>query len=330
MLTPQEGFVKLQDKRYASKNLEFLKPVYEQLYKGLGRHIVYEKELFKEVEVLKDFFKTAYAIKKEANLGSSDVPKFLDLLVRKNILQPIVISLQKILSVLVAKRTNKNGLEALLWLILGCTTMESLESLRNNPTLLSERLLSTEVLTTILNTDYLFFDIALLNILSPFELKDPTKRKGSFDKIIFARIASLLGLSDSFNPTSTNWLINEDGVMKIEAFPLPEGAKFPDFICKIKDMCFIGAHKEQNQAGGAQDNQAEDAKRVFLYSEPRYKDKLKVLLKSDTIKMVIIYDSYIEGLRTGYHWQSIYEKIKQSSEHYLVNSVIFIELLKSC
>lgn len=329
MLSPQECFTKLQDESYFSRNLTFLRPIYEKLYEGLGRNITYGDELPKNIEILKDYFKTAYAIKKDANLGSSDVPKLLDLLLKKGI-QPAVISLQKILLILAARRENLNGLEAFSWLILGCTTLESLKSLSNDTALLSERLLSTEVLTTILNTDYLFFEIALFSVLSPFELKDPTKRKGSFDKIVFTGIASLVGLSNTFNPASTNWLINEKDVKRIKDFPLPEGIKFPDFICKIKDICFIGAHKEQNQGGGAQDNQAEDAKRVFLYSETRYKDTLKELLKIDDIKMVIVYDSYTEGLRTGRHWDSIYEITKRSKEHYLVNSIIFIELLKSC
>lgn len=330
MLTPKECFEKIKDVSYFEKNFDFLKPIYAQLYRELGKEIVYDKDLHEEVRIIKQFFKEAFAIKIKFKLDKSDTQKLGDLLIQSGILPNTIKSFQNALRIIREKRSNINGIEPFMWLILGGSGIDKIGELTGAPSLIKERLLCSELLSTILNTNYLFFEITLNDVLSPFELINPTRRKGSFDKRVFSTIAKDLNLSMKFCRNSTNWLIDETEVKKNLKFSLPPGVKYPDFICKIKKIGFVGAHKEQNCGGGAQDNQAEDAKRVFLFNESPYEQKSLDLLDVEKIKTVIIYDSYSRELRTGRHWNSIYELVQKNENNYLVNSVIFTELLKSC
>jgi len=331
MLRPKDCLQKLKSSDYISKNIDFLKPIYAELYKGIGKNIDFDDSFINHVDKLKSYLKSAYKLKKENSLKSNDdIITLGDLLNKKVDLFKIANSLNSILDELIQKRSNKNGLELFLWLILGVSSLEEISGLRNNNDLLVERLVSSEILTTIINTDYIFFEIIISDLMCPLELKAPNRRKGSFDKLVLSEIRKRLNLGDSFSTSSDNWIIDERKVKQIKNLTLLENLKYPDFICKINNVGFIGAHKEQNSAGGAQDNQIIDAQRILGYSENPHKEELKSILKTKEIKAVIIYDTFNKELRTGRHWDSLYELIEKSQNKYLVNSIIFIELLKSC
>ncbi|HPG30889.1 MAG TPA: hypothetical protein PLQ81_08905, partial [bacterium] len=87
---------------------------------------------------------------------------------------------------------------------------------------------------------------------------------------------------------------------------------------------------EQNMAGGGQDNQAIDAKRIFMLKETADENLLKKKFNIEKILYVIIYDTYSE-IRTGRHWEAIYSDVKEpnNTSKYVVNSVIFKELIEN-
>ncbi len=100
-------------------------------------------------------------------------------------------------------------------------------------------------------------------------------------------------------------------------------------VCKINNMLFIGAHKEQQQTGGAQDNQAEDAQRVFDYGNEligNIQEKYNV----PEVYRCIILDAEYSSIVSG-HWKLIFNQVdfQENEEKYLLNSVQFIELIKS-
>lgn len=100
-------------------------------------------------------------------------------------------------------------------------------------------------------------------------------------------------------------------------------------INSLNNMLFIGAHKEQQQTGGAQDNQAEDAQRVFDYGNELIGNIQEKYNVSEVYRCIILDAEY--SLIVSGHWKLIFDQVdfQENEEKYLLNSVQFIELIKS-
>lgn len=319
MLTPKECLVEFKSEEYLINNIAFISPVYQELFKNLGTLIKYTQKYETAVECFKKYIKILYNLK-----GNNEL--LIDK-IKDDDINNAIINLKIILNEIINKRTNINGIEAFCWIILNVTALDELK--RIDGEYLYTRVVSMQLIKIIQNIDFHFFAIMLNNLLNPYELKSPTRRKGIFDKRVFKLISSKLKLSNNYS-RNDNWLIDETKVKKIKAFMMPSGVKYPDMICRIGDKLFIGAHKEQNVSGGGQDNQAEDARRIYLLDKEKYKEQIKnIFIGVKQIFFVIIYDTH-NKIGTGEHWMAVYNDVQKFQNRYITNSIIFKELLESC
>jgi len=351
-ITPQECLEDFIGDQYTDRNNKFLIPVYEKLFKDIGKKINITKDFRKRIKILKRYFLyidgTISRNKINFNnkaINRREVIERLISLLNKNEIKKAINALEEIISFLCKNRTNINGLEIVSWSLFGKTTFQDikdfyLEDIKNKENI-KNALLGFEFISLLI--EYKSFANLIINdLLMPVELKNPKRRQGLFDKEVFKLIATeikknisnfqfefqIKEVNTRFLKSNTNWLITERSTKKIE-FPLPKNAKKIDMLCKINDFLFIGTHKEQQADGGAQDNQAVDAGFLFNYSLDQL-ERIKEIFNINEIYLVIFLERGSKKI-TSVHWKHIFNKIKRKNNKnkYILSSVQFIDLIKS-
>lgn len=349
-ITPQKCLENFMNGSYIDKNYKFLIPVYEKLFKNIGKKINITKDYKIQVSLLKDYFSYINKIKIDINFENETlsrqeiVEKFINMIDKKEI-DKAVNALEKIINFLCKNRTNINGLEIVSWSLFSKTT---LEDIKNN--FVNDKNRKDNIKNALLGFDFNsliieykgFSDIIISDLLIPVELISPKRRQGSFDKEVFRLISiefkkhikdfqfetEIKGLNEKFLTENTNWLITEKTTKQIK-FPLPQNAKKIDMLCKLEDSLFIGTHKEQQAGGGAQDNQAVDASFLFNYTDEEL-EQIKNIFNVKQIYLCIFLERGRAKL-TSSHWKKIIEIIndKSNKDKYLLSSVQFIDLIKA-
>jgi len=346
--TPQQALNDFQENTYLKENYEFLIPVYEKLFEGMGAEIIITEPFKEDIKKLKEYF--SYVKEVEANIGINEelskkeaideITNNLDI----NKITEASVSLGKIVDFIYAHRSNINGLEIFSWTLLNKT---SLEEIRNFYILDEEKeknlesaITSFELLSLILEYPE-FYNIMLDDLMMPVELKAPTRRQGLFDKEVFRLISKKIkedieafkfedeiNSDEVFLKNETNWLITEKTTKKIK-FPLPhQNSKKIDMLSKIGKSLFIGTHKEQKSDGGAQDNQAVDAGFLFDYTKEELAT-IGEMYNVDNIYLCIFLERGRKKI-TSSHWDKIFEIIKNENniDKYILSSYQFVNLVK--
>ena len=344
MYSPQQALKDFQSDRYATNNRTLLEPAYATLFENMYRALDLNNDIKKNVEILFNFFDQVEAVvlnkKVRENFNSNPEGSLLTLknnLPEANI-KAAVAALVAIIKFIKDQRTNINGLESLLWTLFNETAMEGLfQEYLNKAERVQEQLLSRSFLSLIVLYPS-FTKISIQNILMPVELKNPSRRQGNFDALVLKAIVG--GLNNfTYEPKRTedypqdlknitNWGISENSVQNL-GLPIPSRGKIPDMVIKIDDGLIIGAHKEQTFGGGGQDNQAEDAGRIFQFTkeqEEEYKSKLGV----KNIYYSIVLDLQFASLSSK-HWNTLVEIVKEekNTNKYLISSYQLKLLIES-
>lgn len=351
MILPQKCLDNFLKGKYLDENYDLLLPAYETLFKDIGKKIEITEEYINNVNEIKAFFKLINKIKKENEINFIDksttnreevVLGLIKKIPEKHI-ESAVDALNKIIDFIVKNRKNINGLDIISWSLFNVTRLEQLKNdYINNKGSIRDAILNFEFMSLVIEYDD-FVGIIANDLLMPVELKNPKRRQGNFDKEIFEIIYKKINNFEKdfvFENKITNmemqkylffesnWLITEKTVKKIDFPIVPEG-KFADMLCKIGDKLFIGAHKEQQEGGGAQDNQARDAALIFKYS-----NKVLEEIKSKFQVRDIYLCLFLESSNTRFssrHWKEVFEIVREkgNSNKYILNSFQFIELIKS-
>ncbi len=324
MFTPHKCYKFFKYEKCRLNNIAYLNPVYQELFKDMGFDFLFDDDYKKAIDDLKNYIKHLYDLKKTDQLSIFNV--------KKDLLNEAIISLKLLATQINNRRKNINGIESFCWLLLNITSLEQLGKISSDDDYLKEQLLAPQLFAIINKIDIHFFAIMISNLQIKYVLKDPSKRKGKFDKIIFDKITNELKLEKNISKEH-DWLIDEKNVKKISIFKdklKKQKIKFPDMVCKINNKLFIGAHKEQNTSGGAQDNQTIDVDRIFAISTIIKEDDLKKLFNIDEIYYVVIYDT-LAKIGQSQYWTKIYDQVteKNNFNRYIVNSLILKKLLNS-
>jgi len=350
--TPQKCLNDFLSGHYIKRNYKFLIPVYEKLFKDMGKEIDITSDFKKEIESLIGYFSYVEILKNKNNVSlnnkGSNKKEIIDGFVRlisKKKINKAVATLEKIVNFLCENRTNINGLEIISWSLFGETTLKDIENTYINDVKKRENiknaLLGFEFMSLLI--EYKGFSNVIINdLLIPVELINPKRRQGLFDKEVFKLIATEIKKdiknfqfetkiekrNDDFFKNNTNWLITEKTTKRIK-FPLPKNAKKIDMLCKFGNFLFIGTHKEQKANGGGQDNQAVDASFLFNYKTSEL-EKIKKIFNIKKIYLCIFLERGREKITSSY-WKKIFKTIKEKSNNnkYLLSSAQFIDLLKA-
>lgn len=348
MISPQKCLEDFKKGLYSARAHKFLMPVYEKLFKDMGIPINITNEYKKEIKILNKYFKYLNKLKRrnKINFSNADVSKtevvekFIRL-IKPHKIKEAAMALNEILSFLSRNRTNKNGLEVISWTLFNETRLDDIISnYLNNKEGIRDSLLSFDFLSLFIEYDN-FAKTIINDLLIDVELKDPSRRKSIFDTTVFEYVSDEVQkrIPDfNYNPEkkgvdyfrhSTNWLIIEKLTKKINFLAPIKESKKVDMVCKIDKVLFIGTHKEQGRRGGAQDNQANDAKRIFTYSSKRLA-KIKEEFNVNKIYLCIILDAEYRNIKS-LHWNNIFKVVgqKNNTDKYLLNSLQFIKLVKS-
>lgn len=350
--TPKKCIEDFLNGYYVEKNYNFLIPVYEKLFKDIGRKIDITEDFKNQIEILKKYFSYVLKIKKENKINfnndtvnKKELVEELINLIDENELNKAINALKEIIDFLCRNRTNINGLEIISWSLFGKTTLDDIKNIfindDNGADNIKTALLGFDFNSLLIEYDG-FSDTLISDLLIPVELINPKRRQGLFDKEVFKLISmeikkyitdfqfetELNDLNERSLRNNTNWLITEKITNKIK-FTLPKNAQKIDMLCKIKDLLFIGTHKEQQAGGGAQDNQAVDASFLFNYRD----DELKEIKKIFNVKQIYLCIFLERGKTklTSSHWKKIIEMINErnNKDKYLLSSVQFIDLIKN-
>lgn len=350
--TPQKCLEDFLNGNYIDKNYRFLIPVYEKLFKDIGKKINITQDFKKEIKDLKDYFSYIDKVKKKSNINFDDrtlnkkelIDKFI-IILDKDEVDKAINALEEIISFLCRNRTNINGLEIISWSLFGKMALEDIENSFINDTKAKDNiknaLLGFDFNSLLIEYDG-FSDVIINDLLIPVELKNPKRRQGLFDKEVFKLISieikkdikdfqfesEIKWISYKFLKDDTNWLITEKTTKRIK-FPLPKNAKKIDMLCKIGKSLFIGTHKEQQAGGGAQDNQAVDASFLFNYTSSELKE-IKIIFNVKEVYLCIFLERGRAKI-TSIYWKKVIEIIedKNNDDKYLLSSVQFIDLIKS-
>lgn len=343
LVSPQSIFQDFKKNVYFDQNNKLLIPVYSELFKNISKGLNKTDELNEKINDLKDYSKHIYEIissnnielSKEANeLPTDKIRK----LIKDKKLKKAVISLNFIVKFLSKNRTNINGLEILSWSLFKETSLgEITTNFSNNPKGCIDALVSNEFLGLMLVSKN-FIEIAINDLLIDIEFIDPNRRKGMFDALVFKSIANELKVLNTnfiYNPNDkkivldqkNNWISDEKNSKKLK-LTLPKSTKLIDVLCKINDTLIVGSHKEQKAKGGAQDNQANDAKSILSYSNSDIK-KFKKIFNVKTVIFCIILQAKFERIKSN-HWTPIFRIVNQKNNNnkYLLNGFQFGKLLK--
>lgn len=346
-ISPQKALEDFKNDTYLNENNKFLMPVYEKLFQNFSRKLNITKEYKQKIKIVSNYFRYLRKLKKKYKISFSNpkiskrqvVKKFIKL-IRSNKTEKAARAFNKIVLLLVKNRRNINGLQIICWTLFNETSLDDIkENYINNKEGIKNAFLSFDFLSLFIESEN-FAEIALNDLLIDTEIKSPTRRKGMFDKLVFKRISDEIKKnipSLKYNPNkqetyfrgNTNWLVDETLTRKID-FPLPsENAKLIDMVCKINKAMFIGTHKEQKVRGGAQDNQAVDARTIFSYSEELL-EKIKEDFNVEKIYLCVILQAKYEKIKSS-HWDPIFNSVsaEDNENKYLLNGIQFIELIKS-
>lgn len=349
--SPQVCLDNFQKGAFKEKNSVFLKPVYNKLYKGLATKINLTPDYLKQIDNLRKYFKYLEKIKQEnkrlLQVESKDeqdiVVRFIKI-ISDHELKKASDSLEKILIFLCKNRKNINGLEIINWLLFGTSSLDELNNIYivdpNGKSYIKNALLGYEFNSLIIENPG-FSDALISDLLSPVEIINPKRRQGLFDKEVFKLIADnivdyignfqfetkIKNVNDKFVRENTNWLLTEKKTGKIK-FPKPKNSKKIDMLCKIKDKLFIGSHKEQQNSGGGQANQATDASFLFDYTDNQINEIKKIFNVKEVYLIVFLETREFQSIMN--QWQSMIKIVKASANtnKYLLSSRQFIELLK--
>lgn len=351
MLTPQECLDNFLNGKYLDENYKLLLPAYETLFKDIGNKIIISDDYRKNIKNLEEFFDYLNDLKNKNEINFIDnsttnrdeiVQKFIGKIPEDKIIEAVK-SLNEIIIFILKNRKNINGLDIILWSLFNITRIDQLKNdYKNKPGSIRDALLNFEFLSLIIEYDD-FAEIAINDFLMPVELKNPKRRQGNFDKEIFEIIYNkLININNNLKfekeisgkkmkenlCTEANWLITEKTIKKI-SFPLVPEGKFADMLCKLENKLFIGAHKEQQEGGGAQDNQARDASLIFKYPEEILK-KIKSEYNIENIYLCLFLESETTKFSSR-HWREVFEIVRdgKNKNKYILNSYQFIELIKS-
>ena len=198
-ITPQKCLKDFLNGCYIEKNYIFLTPVYEKLFKDIGRKINITKDFKNQVMVLKKYFSYLIRIKKKAKINFENeifnkkdlVEKFINI-IDENEIKRAVNALEKIISFLCRNRTNINGFEITAWSLFGKTTLTDIKNIFVNSTerknSIKKALLSFDFNSLIIGYEG-FSNIIINDLLMPVELKSPKRRQGLFDKEVFRLVS---------------------------------------------------------------------------------------------------------------------------------------------
>ncbi len=346
-ITPQKVLEDFKKDVYLKANNDFLIAIYKKLFQDVSTKLTITNNHKREIGIINNYFDYLGILKRRHKLSFSTQRnnqgqvierfiKFIDL----HQVEKAAEALSGIVLFLSKNRTNINGLQIICWTLFNETSLEDIEAnYVNNKDGIMDALLSFDFLSLFVESEN-FAEIGLNDLLIDIEIKNPTRRKAMFDKMIFKRISNNIkkNISDfEYNPqkppiyflNNTNWLIDESLTRKIN-FPLPsKDAKLIDAICKVNKILLIGTHKEQNVRGGGQDNQAKDAATIFQYKN-KVLEKVKKDFKVEKICLCIILEAQYSKI-TSLHWNRIFKTInnRNNKNKYLLNAIQFIELIKS-
>ena len=348
MLKPQQILKDYKGDRFLEKNTVLLSPVYQELFNNLVmKSVDISPEVINAVEVLNNYFNSIFNIAKKRKLtirgdskeDNKSVGKIIELVPSKKI-DEAVLALNILVKFIKQQRTNVNNLSFFIWSLLGETRIEDIpKNYLDKPDQLKEALLNPVFVLLILK--YINFGpLILQDFLMPVELKNPTRMKGSFGEKVFAIIFSEIKqkiISFRYAPNVSvkelaklnDWYFTESASKRLKFPTSKRGSKQVDMVCKVASLLFICSHKEQNQGGGGQDNQAEDAGSIFEYDEKIIK-KIKSVYKVKKVYFCIFLEGSGEVIKSN-HWTGITAKItaKGNKDKYLLNSFQFIQLIKT-
>lgn len=345
--SPQKAFEDFKNDVYLDKNNQFLIPVYEKLFQDFSRKLTITKAYKKKIGIISNYFEHIRELKQKHDISfdNSNIAKkrvvesFIKLIEPKKV-KMAAKAFNEIIVFLAKNRTNINGLQIICWTLFNETSLEDIEeNYIDNEEGIEEALLSFDFLSLFIESEN-FVEIAINDLLIDIEIKSPTRRKSILDKVIFEHIADEIKKiipdfehnpdeDKSYFQSENNWLIDENLTRKID-FPLPsENAKLIDMVCKISKAMFIGTHKEQKVRGGAQDNQAVDARTIFSYSEELL-EKIKEDFNVEKIYLCVILQAKYDKIKSS-HWDPIFSSVsaEDNENKYLLNGIQFIELIKS-
>lgn len=341
-IDPQKYLEDFKEGVFVKENNQLLAPIYEKLFQEFADKINITKECEKDVKKILKYFEYLKKIKKYHGISFSNKTQNKKKIVEEfaksinpKYLQTIVKSVNRIVKFLSKNRKNINGLQILCWTFFRKTTLEDVKrDYLNNEKAISAALKSFDFLSLFIESDN-FAKIAFGDLLIDLEIKNPSRRKGNFDKLLFEIIfngmrrvvpAIEYNIKDNLKKKSL-WLIDERMTKKIN-FPLSsKNSKFVDLVCKVGKCLLIGSHKEQNETGGAQDNQAKDAKEIFNYSSKNL-ENVKNTFNVNVVYLCVILQAEIKKVDSK-HWKPIFKIVnnKRNKNKYLLNGFQFIKLV---
>lgn len=347
IISPQKTLKDFKKDAHLNQNNKFLIPVYEKLFQDFSRKLNITKEYRQQIKAVGNYFQYLRKLKKKHKIQFTNqksnkreiVEKFIKL-IRSYKTKRAASALSKIVLFLAKNRRNINGLQIICWTFFNETSLDEIrDNYLNNEEGIKDALLSFDFLSLFIESEN-FAEIALNDLLIDIEIKNPTRRKGMFDKLVFERISKEIKKTiptfkhnpsqlESYLKSNNNWLIDETLTRKID-FPLPsEDAKLIDVVCKVNKSMLIGSHKEQKVRGGAQDNQAKDARAVFAYKK-KILDEIKKRFDVEKIYLCVILEAKYKKIKSS-HWNPIFKVVsdKRNENKYLLNAVQFIELIKN-
>lgn len=339
--SPQKYLEDFRRDVFLEENDDLLESVYERLFQEFAKKVKINKEFKADIKNVLAFFNYLKKIKSKNHLKFSKknkkeiIEKFANLIDPRRVKEAAE-SINEIVKYLSEKRKNINGLQIFCWAFFNETTREEIvEKYLDNLMAIEGALMSFEFLGLFIESKN-FLDIAVGDFLIDLELKDPSRRKGNFDKILFKKIFDEIkeemplfehNIENNLDKDEY-WLIDETVTKKIN-FPLSsENSKLVDVVCRVGNNLIIGSHKEQNTTGGAQDNQTNDVGAIFNYGENNL-NAIKKRFNVERIFLCIVLQAKVKNIESKY-WKSIFERInnKENEREYLLNGFQFKKMVK--
>lgn len=340
-MTPQQILQDYKKDIQLEENAKLLAPAYKLLYEDAISAYPDTSDGFRQnVKKISNYFDLVLSIASEEGIRADSTEDKLEGVggvikkISQEDLDHAAAAVNEVVKFIANERTSINNLSFLIWMFFNKSSQESLvEKYLDNLDEIKTALTNPLFFVTLVNYPS-FGKLILQDLLFPIEIKSPTRRKGSFANNVFKLVFEELKMQNKDRVSieelknSTGWYITETGSTRI-AFPrASEDSKKIDMIAKIGTQAFVCSHKEQNQGGGGQDNQAKDAAPILHYSEEQI-EEIKTLLNVEKVNLCLILEGNGMLIKSRY-WENVVNEVadEDNDYKYLLNSYQFLQLAR--